>query len=62
MALSTPTRSVYIRTNKNELNMIGNSDISGSKINDKNLNVLSSTQKMSFKVGFFTFKASLAFT
>lgn len=42
MALSTLTRSVYTRTNKNELNMIGNGDISGSKMNDKNLNVLSS--------------------
>lgn len=43
IALSTPTRLVYTRTDKNKLNMIGNGDIGSNKINDKNLNLSSFT-------------------
>lgn len=36
--------------------------ISGGKIDDRIVNLSNFTKKMSFKAGFFTFKACLAFT
>ena len=55
-------RPACTRANENELGMDGDGDIGGSKMDDMIANLLSSTKKISSGAGFFTLKASLAFT
>lgn len=50
----------HIKINKNKFDIDDNS-INNSKINKKIKNLLNSTKKISFRVNFFIFKASLAF-
>lgn len=61
-ALSTPARPVYIKTNKNKINIKGDIGIDSSKINDKIANVSNTIKKISFRMSCFISKASLAFT
>ena len=56
-----PAWLAYIKTNENELGINDNSSIGGGRIDNRITNLSSSTKKMSFKMGFFIYKASLAF-
>lgn len=58
----TPARLVCTGTNENKLDTDGDSGISGSRINDRIINLSSTTKKMSFRADFFISEASLAFT
>lgn len=58
---SASARLSYIRFDENNLNIGGNSIKSDTRINNKIVNLSSNTTKMSFRVSFVTFKASLAF-
>ena len=51
------TRPAYTKINENKLDSDG-----GGRINDKIVNLSSSTKKISSRAGFFTPKPSLAFT
>ncbi len=61
MTLLVPTIPACIKINKNEFSTDDSSGIGSSRIDDKIANLLSFTKKISFKVGFLTLKASLAF-
>ena len=49
-------RLACTRINENELGMDGGGGISNSRIDDRIVNLSSSTKKMSFKVGFLLLK------
>lgn len=50
------------KCNKNRFDTDNDSDIGSGRINDRISNLLSNIKKMSSGAGFFTSKASLAFT
>lgn len=50
------------RLDKNQLNTDVDKGIDSGKINNRDKNVLSNIKKMSFKAGFFIFKARLTIT
>lgn len=52
----------HTKINENEVNIDGGGGIGSSRIDEKIVNLLSITKKISFKASFLTFKASLAFT
>ena len=59
---SVLARPVRPKANKNELCTNGDGGIGGGMIDNRLINVSSSTKKMSSESAFFTFEASLAFT
>ncbi len=61
IVLSTLARPSYNRVNENRANIDRVGSISSSWIDDKIANLSKSKKKISFRVGFFTFEASLAF-
>ena len=61
-ALSISARPAHIRSDKNDFDIDGYHNISGGMIDNKIVNLLSFTKKMSSEAGFLTSKASLAFT
>lgn len=52
----------HIRVNRNVFDINDNSNINSNKINNKIVNLSNNIKKMSYKAGFFIFKASLVFT
>lgn len=52
----------HIKSNENEFDKANNSGIGGGRIDNKIVNLSSTTKKISFRADFFTSKASLAFT
>ncbi len=60
-ALLVQSKLRCTRIDKNEADMEDDGSVGGGKIDDKIANLLNSIKKMSFEVGFFTYKASLAF-
>lgn len=60
LALARPS---YTRKNENKTDIDGSSGLSGSRNNDRIINLLSTIKvKKNFKIGFITYKTSLAFT
>ena len=60
--LLTLTRLSYIKVNKNETNIDGNISICYDKINNRIINLSSSTKVIkNIRISFFTFEASLTF-
>lgn len=57
----TLIKSSYTRSNENKLNKTDDSNMDNGKINNKIANLSKSTKKISFRVGFLAFKASLTF-
>lgn len=62
IALLTADRPTHTKTKENEFYMRIGSNINGDRIDDKILNLSSSTKKMSFGANLLTFEASLVFT
>lgn len=62
MAPSVSARPTCIKTNKRELGIDSGDSISDGRINNIIVNLSNSTKKISYRAGFLTSKASLAFT
>lgn len=62
MTLSALGKPWRFKPNEKKPNTDIDNRIGGDKIDDKNVNLLSKTKKISSKVGFFTFESKLAFT
>lgn len=56
----TLARPFYTKANRNEFNINGGSSISSGSIDDRIINLSNCIKKISFKIGFLIFKASLA--
>ena len=62
MVLSVPARPAYTNPNENEPSINSGGNIGGSRIDNRIANLSNFIKKISFRVDFFTPKASLAFT